>query len=342
MFKKKGVKNLLVLSLVFSFVLLTSLSGIAGAQDKADSHEGIKVGITVMTTNNPYFKVMIDSVRDMVEGELNGELIVSDGQFDVAKQTSDVEDMIVQGIDLLLFNAVDSDASDAAVSAAKEAGIPVLALDVDAAGPRDMHIASDNYKAGKLCGEYTAERLNGEGKIGIVTGTPITSIRLRKKGFLDAISEYDNIEVVSELNGETNRTKSMQVAENMLQANQNLDAIFGVNDPTALGILAAAESAGRDDGLFITGVDGSPDGVNAVQEGTAMVATSAQNPAKIAEYGVEYGLRLLEGEEVEKGVKMTQEEAENSDKIPESLLVDVKLITKENAENFSWRNWDGE
>ena len=342
MFNKKRIKNLLVLSLVISFALITSLTGVVGAQEETDSHEGIKVGITLMTTNNPYFKVMVDRVRKIVEEDLNGELIVSDGQFEVSKQTSDVQDMIVQGIDLLLYNAVDSDASDAAVSAAKEAGIPVLALDVDAAGPRDMHIASDNYKAGKLCGEYTAERLDGEGKIGIVTGTPITSIRLRKKGFMDVISQYEDIEVVSELNGETNRTRSMQVAENMLQANRDLDAIFGVNDPTALGILAATESAGRDDELFITGVDGSPDGVDAVQEGTAFMATAAQNPAQIAEYGLEYGLRLLEGEEVEEGLEMSEEEAENSDKIPESLIVDVKLITEDNAENFSWSNWDAE
>ncbi len=290
-----------------------------GSTSLASSHQGIKVGITFMTTNNPFFVAMLDAVREEVEGKLGGQLIVSDGQFNVAKQLSDVEDMIVRGIDLLLFNAVDSDAAEPAVVMAKEAGIPVVCLDVDAAGPRDMFIGSDNYQAGVLCGEYTVERLNGEGKVVIINGTPITSVRNRYRGFKDVISNYPGIEVVAEQNGETNLTKSLEVMENVLQSQPEIDAVFGINDPTALGILAAVESAGREDEMFITGVDGSPDGVQAILDGTAMLATSAQNPAKIGRLGVEYGLKILDGEEV-----------------PDILPVEVELITIDNAEGFSW------
>jgi ribose transport system substrate-binding protein len=307
------VRKLMVLMLVAVLVM-----GLAGTS-LAASHEGIKVGITFMTTNNPFFVAMLDAVREEVEGKLGGELIVSDGQFNVAKQLSDVEDMIVQGIDLLLFNAVDSDAAEPAVVMAKEAGVPVVCLDVDAAGPRDMFIGSDNYQAGVLCGEYTARRLNGKGKVVIINGTPITSVRNRYRGFKDVISRYPGIEVVAEQNGETNLTKSLEVMENVLQSQPEIDAVFGINDPTALGILAAVESAGREDEMFITGVDGSPDGVQAILDGTAMVATAAQNPARIGRLGVEYGLKILDGDEV-----------------PDILPVEVELITIENAEGFSW------
>lgn len=307
------MRKLMVLMLVAVLVM-----GLAGTS-LAASHEGIKVGITFMTTNNPFFVAMLDAVREEVEGKLGGELIVSDGQFNVAKQLSDVEDMIVQGIDLLLFNAVDSDAAEPAVVMAKEAGVPVVCLDVDAAGPRDMFIGSDNYQAGVLCGEYTARRLNGKGKVVIINGTPITSVRNRYRGFKDVISRYPGIEVVAEQNGETNLTKSLEVMENVLQSQPEIDAVFGINDPTALGILAAVESAGREDEMFITGVDGSPDGVQAILDGTAMVATAAQNPARIGRLGVEYGLKILDGDEV-----------------PDILPVEVELITIENAEGFSW------
>ncbi|MTI61058.1 MAG: substrate-binding domain-containing protein [Firmicutes bacterium] len=296
-------------------VLVLGLASVSFAK----SHEGIKVGITFMTTNNPFFVAMLDAVKDEVEGELNGQVIVSDGQFNVAKQLSDVEDMIVQGIELLLFNAVDSDAAEPAVEMAKEAGIPVVCLDVDAAGPRDMFIGSDNYQAGVQAGEYTVERLGGEGKVVIINGTPITSVRNRYKGFKDVIAEYPGIEIVAEQNGETNLTKSLEVMENVLQSQSEIDAVFGINDPTALGILAAVESAGREDEMFISGVDGSPDGVQAILDGTAMAATSAQNPAEIGRLGVEYGLKILDGEEV-----------------PEILPVPVELITIDNAEGFSW------
>jgi ribose transport system substrate-binding protein len=311
--RKKFMKKVLTFVLVLAMVLSVS-SGVL-----ASSHEGIKVGITFMTTNNPFFVAMLDAVKEEVEGKLNGSVLVSDGQFDVSKQLSDVEDMIVQGIDLLLFNAVDSDAAEPAVQMAKEAGIPVVALDVDAAGPRDMFIGSDNYQAGVLDAEYTVERLNGEGKVAVINGTPITSVRNRYKGFMDTVAEYEGIEIVAEQNGETNLTKSLEVTENILQSEPEIDAIFGINDPTALGALAAVQSAGREDELFITGVDGSPDGVQAILDGTAMAATAAQNPAKIGKLGVEYGLKILDGEEV-----------------PDYLPVEVKLITKENAEGFSW------
>jgi len=136
---------------------------------------------------------------------------------------------------------------------------------------------------------------------------------------MDVISQYPEIEIVAEQNGETNLTKSMEVMENVLQAQPHIDAVFGINDPTALGILAAVQAAGREDEMFITGVDGSPDGVQAILDGTAMAATSAQSPADIGRLGVEYGLKILNGEEV-----------------PDFIPVPVKLITIENAEGFSW------
>lgn len=315
------MRKLVVLLLVAA--LTVGLAGTAFAaadlEELYAKYKGLKVGITFMTTNNPFFVAMLDAVRAEVEGKLGGSLIVSDGQFNVTKQLSDVEDMLVQGIDLLLFNAVDSDAAEPAVVLAKEAGIPVVCLDVDAAGPRDMFIGSDNYGAGVLCGEYTVERLGGKGKVVIINGTPITSVRDRYRGFNDVISKYPDIVVVAEQNGETNLTKSMEVMENVLQAQPEIDAVFGINDPTALGILAAVQAAGREHEMFITGVDGSPDGVQAILDGTALVATAAQFPAEIGRLGVEYGLRILNGEEV-----------------PDFLPVRVELITIENAEGFSW------
>ncbi|MDI3548516.1 MAG: ribose transport system substrate-binding protein [Halanaerobiales bacterium] len=312
---KKLVTLLLVTVLVFS------MASMAFAEETKypEKYKGIKVGITFMTTNNPFFVAMLDAVKEEVEGKLGGTVIVSDGQFNVAKQIADVEDMIVQGIDLLLFNAVDSDAAEPAVVMAKEAGIPVVCLDVDAAGPRDMFIGSDNYQAGVLDAEYTVKRLNGKGKVVIINGTPVTSVRNRYKGFMDTIKNYPGIEIVAEQNGETNLTKSLEVTENVLQSQPEIDAIFGINDPTALGALAAVQAAGREDELFITGVDGSPDGVQAILDGTAMAATAAQDPAKIGRLGVEYGIKILEGEEV-----------------PDYLPVPVKLITIENAEGFHW------
>ncbi|PRX22373.1 monosaccharide ABC transporter substrate-binding protein (CUT2 family) [Orenia metallireducens] len=328
MFNKKGMVLILAMVLVFALTVNAGAWWIFGGDDKQEKnttgkpHEGIKVGITFMTTDNPFFKAMEDAVREEVEGNLNGTLLVSNGQHDAAKQLADVEDMIVQGIELLLLNPVDYEASESIVAAAKEAGIPVVCVDGDSIGDRDIFIASNNYKAGVINAEYVNERLNGKGKVVVINGNPVSAVRNRYNGFMETIKKYPGIEVVAEQNGNGKKADSMEVMENILQAQPKIDAVFAINDPSALGVVAAAQSAGRADEFFVMGVDGAPNAVEVIannETGMGMAATAAQEPAKIGKLGVEYGLMLLDGKVV-----------------PDELPVPVKLITSENAASFSW------
>lgn len=307
--------------LISLLVVITLIVGISGVS-LAKSHEGIKVGLALMTTNNPFFVSMIDAVKEEVEGKYNGKLIVSDGQHDISKQLADVEDMVVQGIDLLLLNPVDADAAEPAVNMAKEAGIPVICVDGDTGGDRDLFIASNNYKAGVIDARYIIERLEGEGKVVVLNGNPVTAVRQRYSGFMDTIEEFPGIEVVAEQNGDGDMTTSMQVMENVLQSAPEIDAVFAINDPSGLGALAAIQSAGREDEMFVVGVDGSPDAIKSIKEGTGFTATAAQEPAKIAKMGFEYGLKILDGEKLDIQNK--------------TIRVPVKLITIYNADDFSW------
>lgn len=308
-----------ILCLLVVAMLMVTMSSMTFAK----SHEGIKVGLALMTTNNPFFVSMIDAVKEEVEGNYNGEVLVSDGQHDISKQISDVEDMIVQGIDMLLLNPVDADAADSAVNAAKEAGIPVICVDGDTGGDRDLFIASNNYKAGVIDAEYIIERLGGKGKVVVLNGNPVTAVRQRYSGFMDTVKNSPGIEIVAEQNGDGAMTQSMQVMENILQSCPEIDAVFAINDPSGLGALAAIQSAGREDEMFVVGVDGSPDGIKGIKnEDNAYAATAAQEPAKIVKMGFKYGLQIIDGTAV----------------IPENktIRVPVKLITTENAEGFSW------
>lgn len=309
---KKFVSFLLIFTLVFSFTTFAA----------AKSHEGLKVGLALMTTNNPFFVAMIDAVKEDVEGKLNGTVLVSDGQHDISKQLSDVEDMIVQGIDLLLLNPVDADAAEPAVTMAKEVGIPVICVDGDTAGDRDLFIASNNYEAGVIDARYIIERLDGKGKVVVLNGNPVSAVRQRYAGFMDTIKNFPGIKVVAEQNGDGDMTTSMQVMENVLQSAPEINAVFAINDPSGLGALAAIQSAGREDEIFVVGVDGSPDAIKTILDGTGFTATAAQEPGKIAKMGVEYGLKIIDGEELN---------------IPDKTIrVPVKLITLYNAEDFSW------
>jgi len=317
--KKEKLFSISLVVLLSVFVVLGSgiISNIVKAQ--SGSHEGIKVGITFMTTDNEFFQAMENSVREEIEGKLNGTLLVSNGQHDAAKQLNDVEDFLIQGIELLLLNPVDYEASESVVAMAKEAGVPVICLDGDSIGDRDIFIASNNYEAGVIDAEYVAERLDGEGKIVVINGNPVSAVRNRFNGFMDTIKKYPGIKIVAEQNGDGVKTKSLTVMSNILQGQPEIDAVFAINDPSALGVLAAVQSAGREDEMFIVGVDGAPNALEAINNGTAMAATAAQQPAKIGKLGVEYGLKILNGEET-----------------PDEIPVPVKLITKDNAADFSW------
>ena len=307
------MKKLLSLVLLVAVVLcLASASAFA-------SVEKPKVGFTVMVMNNPFFVAMYDAVKEEVD-KLGGEVLVVDGNMDVQKQTAGVEDMIRQKIDFLLFNPVDSDAGEASVKAAKEAGIPVICLDADSKGPRDMFIVSDNTLAGELCARYTVDRLGGKGNVVLISGNPVSSTRMRYEGVMKVLQGNPDIKIVSEQNGEGLLERGMAVMENILQAQPKIDAVIALNDPMGLGALSAIEAAGREKEMFVCGVDGSPDALTAILEGKGYAMSSAQEPARIARMGVEYGMKILKGEKIDET----------------EIFVPVKTITAENAKDFHW------
>lgn len=226
--------------------------------------------------------------------------------------------MVTKGIDILLVNPADSTGIESAVEYAKDEGVIVVAIDAQAEGPTDSFVGSKNYDAGYKAGEEMAKDLDGKGKVAILDGIPVVPILERVEGFEDAISEHSDIEIVDKQNGEQERDKAMTVTENMMQSNQDLDAIFSVNDIGALGSLSAIESADSDIKLY--SVDGHPEAIEAILEGDTFKATSAQFPRDQVRIGIGVALAKYWGAE----------------KLPESIPVPVELINKDNAEGFSW------
>jgi ribose transport system substrate-binding protein len=278
-------------------------------------------GLTVGTLANPFFVSMADGAKKAGE-EMGAKVIAESADYDLAKQTSQIENFITKKVDLILLNAVDSKGIAGAVAQAKSAGIPVVAVDVNAEGGVDATITSDNYQAGKLAGEYVVKELGGKGKIAIIDGPPVSAVTDRIKGFEEAIKASD-IEVVAKQNGEGSREKALTVAENILEANPkgSLDAIFAINDPEALGVEIAQEQAGRKDEFFIVGVDGAPEAVEAMKkDGSTIAATSAQHPDEIVKKAIEIGQKIKDGESVDDLIK-----------------VPVDLVTQDNVD--SYKGW---
>ncbi|MGM0920552.1 MAG: ABC transporter substrate-binding protein [Bacillota bacterium] len=322
---KKSVKKLLVPVLMSVIVLMSACSSASESSNESTGQENnndkLKIGLTVGTLANPFFVAMGKGAEEAGK-ELGAEVLVESAEYDLAKQTSQIENFITKKVDVILLNAVDTKGISAAVQQAKDAGIPVIAVDTNAEGGVDATVTSDNYQAGQLAGEYVVEQLNGKGNIVIIDGPPVSAVTDRIQGFEDVIKE-SGIKVVAKQNGEGNREKALSVMESILQANSSgsIDAVFAINDPEAIGVEIASEQAGRKDEFFIVGVDGAPEAAEAMaKEGSSIMATSAQSPSEMVKKAVEIAMKVKNGEDVEELIK-----------------VPVELVTQETLD--SYKGW---
>lgn len=275
---------------------------------KKEKLEDIKIGLSVSTLNNPFFVSLKNGVVN--EAKSNGmEVIVVDAQNDTAKQINDVEDLLQQGVDALLINPTDSAAISTAVQSANNIGVPVITLDRSAEkGKVETLVASDNVKGGQMAGEYIVEKLGANAKVVELEGVPgASATRERGEGF--HIVADEKLDVVEKQSADFDRTKGLNVMENLLQGNPGIQAVFAHNDEMALGAIQAIESSGRD--ILVVGFDGNEDAINSVNSGK-MSATVAQQPDLIGQLAVQAAGDVLKGEKVEK-----------------QIPVPLKLVTKE-------------
>ncbi len=257
---------------------------------------GKTVGLVVSTLNNPFFVTLKDGAVAEAK-KLGIDLVVLDSQNDPAKEIANVEDLLSRGVSAILINPTDSDAVGNAITMANRAKIPVITLDRGAnKGKVVSHIASDNVAGGKMAGEFIMEKLGKKGKVVELEGIPGTSAaRDRGKGFNAAV-KGSAITVVARQTADFDRTKGLNVMENILQAQPAIDAVFAHNDEMALGALKAIQGTGRK--ILVVGFDATDDAVKSVKAG-GMAATVAQQPAFIGSKGVETAQAVLSGKKVD-------------------------------------------
>lgn len=298
---------------VISLFIAGIVAGMVGASVNA---EPLKIGVSFQEMNNPYFVTMKEAL-EQASKSIGAELIVTDSRHDVSKQVSDVEDMLQQGIDILLLNPTDSAGVQSAVISAHEKKVAIVSIDAEAKGPIDSYVGSKDYDAGFKACEYLATTVK-KGNVGILDGIPSLGILERVRGCKEALAKHPEVKVASVQNGKQERDQALSVTENMLQANPDLKGIFSVNDNGSLGALAAIESSGLD--VKLVSVDGAPEAIQAIlKPGSHFIATSAQFPREQARLGLALALAKHWGAT-----------------IPRRFPVDVELIDVTKAKTFSW------
>jgi len=302
-----------VLVLVLALAMVLSCAAFA---------EGNKLGYTCMDGTNPFFVALEGAIREVVEA--NGdELISLDPQNSNEKQISQIEDLISQGIVALFVNPVDKDGIIAALDKVKEAGIPMYGFDTEVADLSYLvtYAGSDNYNAGYVCGVDLAEKLPEGGPIIVLDSPTMQSVVDRTNGFLDAIEEKapGKFEVVAQIDCMGNQEQGNLNGTDALTAHPDAVAIFGGNDPTALGAAAAADAAGSS--ALIYGVDGSPDIKALIAEGK-VTGTGAQSPISIGKTIAELYYKVAAGETVD-----------------ERYPIETFMINSDNIEEYNNGGW---
>ena len=258
------------------------------------------IALVISTLDNPFFVTLKEGAEKQAKA-LDYDLVVLDSQNDPAKELANVEDVSVRGVKVLLINPTDSDAVGNAIAVANQKKLPVITLDRAAnKGQVIAHIASDNTAGGEMAGNYIAEKLGKGAKIIQLEGIAGTSAaRERGAGFAKAAQAHD-FKILASQPADFDRSKGLNVMENLLTAQPEVQGVFAQNDEMALGALRAIQAAGKKD-LVLVGFDGTDDGVKAVKGGK-MAATIAQQPEKIGEIGVQTADKVLKGEEVEASI----------------------------------------
>jgi ribose transport system substrate-binding protein len=297
------MKRLLIFVLLVLFIFSSTT---VFAQKKT------RIGVSLPAADNPFFVRMREGVEEAAK-KYNVEARIFLAGENQAKQLSDCEDLIQSKVDVLVFVPVDTQAAVPIVELAVAAGIPVVDLNRRVQSDKYMvRIGSDDVQVGVRIGEFLAKKLNGKGDLVMLRGKAGASVaNQREEGLLSVITKYPGIKVLSKMANEHQRAEGMRIMEDLLQTHPKIDAVYCINDEVALGAVGAIEAAKRK-GILVTGIDANKDGIEAVRQGR-MALTVAQRPRLMGKLGIEYALKIINGE-----------------KIPKEVVTDIVVITPDN------------
>lgn len=277
-------------------ILLTAAMGVSvlaagtvtvSAAEKKDKYV---IGMSQCNLGEPWRVAMNDQIAMAAEKHPEFEVIFADAAQDNSKQIADIENFVQMGVDLIITSPNEATPLTNAVSAAYDAGIPVILLDRKIDGDKyTQFIGADNVDMGRIAGEYIADTLLPDGgKVCEIKGLEGTSGGIdRDNGFREGIKKNDKIEIVAVNNADWLREKAITVAEEMLQTNDEIDLFLALNDPMAEGAYIAAKNAGREGDILFVGFDGLPTpdgGIRSVMDGrlsmTQVYPTGVQKQLK--------------------------------------------------------------
>ena len=305
-----GIRKLSLLAAVAA-IALASATG-------AEAKELKKLGLAVANLQANFFNQIKESV-EAYGGEKGIKVITVDAKGDAATQVNQIQDLLAQNVDALIYIPAGATAAAVPVKAAKAAGIPVVNIDRNAEGaPGDTFIATDSVESARQVCDYIAKQAGGKGEMLIIHGQKGTTPEVdRTKGCGIALKNYPDVKVVGELWSEGwHQDEGFKLTQDLLQAHPKTNIIFGQADALALGAAQAVKVASPDHRIWVAGFDGDTAALTALKDGVFDV-TETQQTQKMGRMGVDSAIALVAGQ-----------------KLPAEQLLTATQTTKDNVEGF--------
>ena len=322
--------------IIFVVGILATLLALAGCQPKTDTAAGgagnvgaapdgkkLRIGVSIPAADHGWTAGVVWWAKEAEKMYPNVEWTIATADSP-AKQTSDIETMMVKGVDALVILATESAPITPIAKEAHDRGIFIVNVDRGFLEPvADIFVEGDNKAFGRKSAEYMVQKLGGKGKIVILEGIPSTVNTDRVEAAMEVFKANPGIEIVGQGSGMWNRSKAMEVMQTLLLKAPKIDAVWASDDDMALGVEQAITEAGRKDEMWILGGAGMKDVVKRVMDGDKLFPANITYPPSMIAMGMQLAVASLSVGK-EKAMQFT----------PRHILIDVELIEPGNAKNY--------
>ncbi|MCI2252890.1 sugar ABC transporter substrate-binding protein [Domibacillus sp. PGB-M46] len=315
------MKKKFFLFMALMVALTAVLAGCRG--DSAGGDDKLKIGVALPDFDDKWLSYLQDGMMDYEKKAGNIEGVYVDAMNDAAKQMSQVETFISQGVDAIAIVPVDTESVGTIVDMANAAEIPIVVVNRTYEGIEDAtaFVGGNSIDSGIMQMEAVAKLLGGKGNVAIMNGQSGQEAEIKRtEGNKQVIEKNPSMKLVKEKNADWDRAKGMTLMENWLQSGEKIDAIVANNDEMAIGAIMALEAAGKLEEVTVAGIDGTPDALEYVKSGKLKISVF-QDAAGQGSKGLEIAAKAAKGEEVEK-----------------MNYVEFELITPENVETYE-KKW---
>ena len=306
----------------------TAISAVMAMAAQAEN-----IGVSMALFDDNFLTVLRNGMQEHAASLDGVTLQIEDAQNDVGKQLNQIQNFVASGVDAIIVNPVDTDATVAMSQAAADAGIPLVyvnrePVNVDDLPEKQAFVASDEKESGTLQTQEICRLLKEAGKtearaVVLMGELSNQAARMRTQDIKDVIATPDCgfIQIVEEQTANWSRTQAADLMTNWITSGLEFDAVISNNDEMAIGAIQALKSAGRSmDDIIVGGIDATQDALAAMEAGDLDV-TVFQNAAGQGQGAVDAALSLARGEEVETKV-----------------YVPFELVTPENLADYQARN----